>query len=103
MPLGEVIMRTGWPRRSESVLVGSEPPCSSTTRCPAATHCAISRTMRSVATPALPPILTTSVIVWLLFFLVLCQQSLQEHALSTTLDGGRGKSDPAFHPNHTYN
>src|SRR5579859_8054506 len=55
-------MRAGCPRRSASVVVRSDPPCSKMIRCPAATYCAISLTMRSVATPAPPPIFTTSVI-----------------------------------------
>src|SRR5579859_1875249 len=63
MPLGEVIMRIACPNCSDRVLVRSEPPCSRTTRFPPATHCAISRTMFDVATPAPPPILTTSVII----------------------------------------
>src|SRR5579859_3170369 len=56
-------MRIACPNCSDRVLVRSEPPCSRTTRFPLATHCAISRTMFVVATPAPPPILTTSVIV----------------------------------------
>src|SRR5437016_8581981 len=61
MPPGEVIVRTACPRRCESAFVRSDAPCSTTIRCPPATHRAISRAMFVVATPAPPPILTTIV------------------------------------------
>src|SRR2546426_4783137 len=59
-------MRIGCPRRWQSVFVRSDPPCSRTTRCPSVTHWAISRTISSVATPAPPPIFTTSIMIVLL-------------------------------------
>src|SRR5258707_4129372 len=65
MPPGEVSVRTSWPRSFASSLVRSEPPCTSTMRRSApgvVRYWAISFRMLSVATPAAPPILITSVI-----------------------------------------
>src|SRR6266700_4699214 len=62
MPLGEVIMRVSCPSCCESVLVRSEPPCTSTTRSPCAANRATSCTICSVATPLPPPIFTTSIL-----------------------------------------